>query len=195
MEYTSVLLISDLIDVCNVSVLQQNRCTTPSTLSFTPSTATDPSCDTDEVFSRLAAVPCTPAFLEPRVSLAKSCRFPANEEPALACEEDDDGVICASYASDRTILDEVEQNCIKGANTCNNTCRAAVVSLRENLGCCVNNLFNHSLNAIYAASYELWSMCGVETVKVCGDVVDDGQAPAATKLLLAIVFLVLASMF
>jgi len=86
----------------------------------------------------------------------------------------------------------VELNCIKGANSCTEACRTAVVSFRENLGCCVNNLFNTSLYSSYATSYELWSMCGVETVGVCGR--ESGQAPAAdiTKLLFAIAFLVLA---
>ena len=195
LKIPSVALISLLIDMCNVSLLRQDRCTTPSTLRYTPSGAVEPSCTTNEVSRRLDELTCNPAYLEPRIALAKSCGFPANEEPALACEEDGDGVICISYSADSTALDQVELNCIDGANDCTKECHAAVLSFRENLGCCVNNLFNHSFHSIYAASYELWSQCGIETVGVCGS--ESGasvQAPAAdiTKLLFAIAFLGLA---
>ena len=199
MEYTSIALVSDLIDQCNVSLMGLEPCTTPSTLSFTPSGATEPSCTRDEVFRRLFAIPCNPDHLEPRVKLSKSCGFPANEEPDLACEEGDDGVICVSYAADRTaisILDQVEQTCIKGANDCTEACRSAVLSFRENLGCCVNNIYNNSLNMVYAASYELWSLCGVETVEVCGS--ESATASAVdiiAKLPFAVASLVLAFLF
>ena len=195
--FPSVVLIRGLIDTCNVSLLQ-NPCTTPSTLSYTPSGAVETSCTRTEVNARLATIPCSPAYLEPRLDLAIDCGFPSNEEPALACEEDDDGVICFAYtvnSSVLAILAQVDLNCIEGADTCTEACRTAVVSLRENVGCCVNNLFNTSLYQIYVASYELWSLCEVETIEFCGS--NSGQVPATdvTKLLFAIASLVLALVF
>jgi len=191
-EYPPIVLVRELIDMCDLSGLRQGPCTTNSTLSFTPSGATEPSCNRNELFGKLAEIPCTPAYLEPRLAFSESCGFSTNEETPLACEKGDDGVICISHPL--TVVDEVELNCIQGANDCPEACRTAIESLRKDLGCCVNNLFNQSVLPIYATSYELWSMCGVETVGVCGRARDSGQAPAAdiTKLLFAIAFLVLA---
>lgn len=193
--YSSIALMRNLTDICNVSLVQ-NRCTTPSSLSYTPSGAAEPICTGDELSHRVVRIPaCSRAYLEPRIALARSCGFPANEVP-LTCEADDDGVICISYYNDtivRTIVDPVELNCINGTNSCTEACRAAVVNFRENLGCCVNNLYNNSLHSIYGASYELWSLCEVETVGICRS----GQAPTVvvTKLLFAIAFLALALLF
>jgi hypothetical protein len=192
--YPSVVIINSLIGMCNISrSLLPDRCATPSTLSYTPSGATVPSCTQNELDQKLSAVPCSSEYIQPRLDLATDCRFSDlyNEEPTLACEEDDNGVICAERAFDPTAVSMFEQsalNCIEGAETCSDTCRASIVSLRDVLGCCLNNLYNNTFFSLYATSYELWSMCDLETIEFCGD----ASGLQVTTLLLAVTFLVLA---
>ncbi len=136
--------------------------------------------------------------LDPRLDLFRDCMYPSDAYER-ACEKDDKGIVCATYAFDSAalaLINVVETNCIEGTDTCSELCRAAVVNIRENVGCCANNAYNTSLVSLYATSYELWSLCEVETLEYCGDS-DSGQVPAAgvTKLFLAIVTLVLALVF
>ena len=192
-QYPSIVLINGLIDMCNISrSLLPDQCTTPSTLSYMPSGAAGPSCTQNELDRKLVTLPCNPEYLEPRLDIARDCMFPANEEPAIACEENNDGIICTEFAADSTALDQVALNCIEGAETCSDTCRTSVVSFRDVLGCCVNNLYNNSLLSLYASSYELWSMCEVETIEFCGSKSGQLLAAEVTKLLLAVTFLVIA---
>lgn len=191
--YPTVALIKSLIDACNISL--PSPCTTSSPLSFTPSGAAESLCTANEVSRRLAEAACRPEALQMRLDLYDSCEY-SNEAQRLGCERDDNGVVCATIAFDSSvlnILNQVALNCTQRATTCTEACRTAVISLRQNVGCCANNIYNSSFFALYSTSYELWSLCEVETIGFC----DSGQVPAAgvTKLLFTIAFLVLALVF
>ena len=47
---------------------------------------------------------------------------------------------------------------------CSDDCRAAVEQARDELGCCLNSIYNNTFGDDYLpfASYELWSSCGVQ---------------------------------
>ena len=81
-----------------------------------------------------------------------------------------DGDFCfdvADYA--QRYQNEVDSQCFDmyGKPICSDDCRAALKSFRENVGCCINNLYNASDNPISndrTASNLLWTACEVEPV-------------------------------
>ena len=55
---------------------------------------------------------------------------------------------------------------------CSEKCRDSLTELREDLGCCVNALFNvttYGLDKLHVADYKLWELCEVEEVEQCGN--------------------------
>ena len=89
------------------------------------------------------------------------------------------GDFCLNLAEDaHRYRDAADAQCfdVYGKPSCSDDCRSALKDFRENVGCCINNLYNVSDSPIYndrAASYILWGGCGVKPVDgLCKSTID-----------------------
>lgn len=105
---------------------------------------------------------------------------------ANQCATNDMGQLCVSQIfGSMNSLESTFSDCAAavspGSATCPSQCSTALQSLRTDLGCCINSVFNVSLeggSSLTAAiaqfapyfSSMLWETCGVDTVGECSDV-------------------------
>ena len=111
---------------------------------------------------------------EPYLNFLKSCED--SEQSAQyykdLCYENSNGVQCAYYFLAQEKLQPayyVENNCdmaFGNGNNCSFDCFIALHQFKNQLGCCVNNIYNHS-SVYQVADFQLWSKCGVDTPGRC----------------------------
>lgn len=87
------------------------------------------------------------------------------------CYKNSYGVTCAYYFVAVEYVQPtyyIEENCkVPYENdTCSFDCRTSLHQLKFQIGCCVNNIYNHSVPSDLA-HYSLWSKCGVTTPGYC----------------------------
>ena len=130
---------------------------------------------------------CTRNYLEPIVDAlrdADGCEAFANGNMEQ-CGVNENGEYCNTLTTELTPLFLAAQSACNGT-TCDESCEQALMTLRNNGGCCVNTLWNNSLTAISLEqltgqdsgftflSYEFWSDCGLKTLELCEIELIDG---------------------
>lgn len=153
---------------------------------------------------------CTRNYLEPIVDALREtdgCEAFANGNMEQ-CGVNENGERCNTLTTELTPLFLAAQSACNGT-TCGDTCQQALMTLRNNGGCCVNTLWNNSLTAISLQqltgqdsgfiflSYEFWSNCGLETLELCETKLIDGvtyfKASVVITFLLIIVITVMVA--
>ena len=112
----------------------------------------------------------------PYLNFLTSCGGEVGEQYANyfknLCYENSDGVPCAYYFLATEYLQPtyyVEENCelpYQNGTSCSFDCFVSLHELKYHMGCCVNNIYNHTRPSDLAA-YGLWSKCGVNTPYYC----------------------------
>ena len=121
---------------------------------------------------------------DPYLNYLKSCEEEgeeSSEESSVSyyedlCHENSNGVPCAYYFLAQEKLQPayyVEMNCNMefgdaGNSNCSFDCFIALHQFKNQLGCCVNNIYNHTETNM-VADFNLWSKCGVSTPGHCSD--------------------------
>ena len=88
------------------------------------------------------------------------------------CYENSNGIPCAYYFLATEYLQPtyfVEENCelpYDNDTACSFDCFVSLHQIKYQMGCCVNNLYNHSVPSDLV-SYGLWSKCKVSTPGYC----------------------------
>ena len=88
------------------------------------------------------------------------------------CAENEKGVACYNYIASEELQNpkpEVDEYCTGLNYTCTVNCFYALEAFSEELGCCVNTIYNMSVPDP-TTMYELWQMCDVPTPTFCNDV-------------------------
>ena len=131
----------------------------------------------------------------PYLNFVSSCGGEVGEQYASyfrnLCHENADGVPCAYFYLATEYLQPtlyVEDNCLpyRNGTSCSFDCFVSLHELKYQMGCCVNNIYNHTLQSDLAA-YGLWSECGVKTPEYCS-----GGATVALSMIISTTFILLA---
>lgn len=95
---------------------------------------------------------------------------------------------------------DVVANCQSVIDTgrCPAACREAIEQLRDQLGCCVNTLFNtttfgYDVQGI--ADFNLWRLCGVDTLTFCANTAQRSAATTAGLHPLSLILLLTTALF
>ena len=95
-----------------------------------------------------------------------------------ACGVHEDGGFCA-LRTDVSSFISVLNDCFSTLSTssCSLSCKTSLIFFRNDFGCCLNNIFNGTLQRIHPdssvgaflpfVSYDLWSKCDVDPPNVC----------------------------
>ena len=111
------------------------------------------------------------AFYEGLVQTLASCGAPVSANTELVsnyCARDEEaGIYCGTAESYPALLGATLAACFTtiAGGSCTDDCRNSLMTIRSELGCCVNAFYNNTLYAeLFGAvlSYSLWSSCGVE---------------------------------
>ena len=146
-------------------------------------------------YDLLCEVACGRLFLE---FIRTNCSADAAEFELRQCERNEDNVRCDAVQYE-TYVTSVPADFVARCNAsrmnrpdaCAPECATLLESLRDNYGCCVNNVFNSSYsqlvfqNSTGLTSYELWTRCNVNTLGFCPMTTDDAAVPLANKILYA----------
>ena len=116
---------------------------------------------------------------DPYLNFLQSCEEGEGSETLAEyyrnlCYENSNGVQCVYYFLAHERLQPtyyVENNCNtafgNGNDNCSFDCFVALHQFKNELGCCVNNIYNHSAGEHQVANFSLWSNCGVSTPGEC----------------------------
>lgn len=110
------------------------------------------------------------------------------------CYKNSYGVLCAYYFVAVEYVQPtfyIEENCkMQYENaTCSFDCVSSLHQLKFQMGCCVNNVYNHSVPSD-VAHYRLWSKCGVTTPEYCSR-----EKGLVVSISTFIAFIILAAFF
>lgn len=113
-----------------------------------------------------------------RLDVAIACNFSGNAAVfAGECAKDDsNGLYCGAtqhYVKDVISATDTCSDIISDSSVnCSTECKNSLTALRNDLGCCINTIFNTSVSAhssyMPLFTYSLWKSCGVETVLAGG---------------------------
>ena len=81
-----------------------------------------------------------------------------------ACTQNSMGKFCTE---DTRLKEDIKNACNSSNSSCSSECRDLLITIRSELGCCIESLYNNSKVRIYdpiSFAYSLWSTCGVEPV-------------------------------
>ena len=112
-------------------------------------------------------IQCNNGLVQEGVEIALRCNLPSVASiGAINCQRNSNGAYCGLFV---TYLGEITTLSSQCASTpCSSECREGLMSLREELGCCINSFNTTGLLAALmiseAFSYDLWSRCEVEPV-------------------------------
>ena len=180
--------VTDLVTLCGLTPPPQ-RCSTPSSLTFTPSTV--PRCSTNELTNRiLKEVSCKPEVQKVLFDIYSSCNVETFISALVdACRVNENGDFCSTLAQNLAIDNSNIQRSCTSSSTCSNDCRDAIKMFRSDAGCCINALYNSTTSGTSTTSYELWSRCGVDTVGQCVSTLSSAMALVATKAMIILALL------
>ena len=101
------------------------------------------------------------------------CRKTLANDIIATCGQNDLGRRCTK-STYRPLLDGIASSCTQGNETCSSECRDALLTARNEIGCCVNNLFNMTfgISSIDCQPFpdtifNLWDQCGVTSPGFC----------------------------
>ena len=91
---------------------------------------------------------------------------------ANLCSRNENGTYCGAteaYQADLSKLTFIDcKDSIPSSAQCSSACRNALKTFRDNLGCCINAIYNFTGSGYEyyrpALSYALWSSCGIEPI-------------------------------
>ena len=114
---------------------------------------------------------CGPPYLD----FLRSCDFDKEtiDYYGNLCYENNVGIPCSFFFLSEESLQHsyhVENNCetsFQNGTNCTVDCFLSLHQFRNALGCCVNNVYNHTGGINMAVGYGVWSKCGVSTPGVC----------------------------
>lgn len=150
----------------------------PITEECTPSTVNLPqrsgrTCTPSSLFEQLNRVSCTRRYVEPvlKVLSATEGCDPIRQAALEQCGVNEFGTLCAQINSSTVQISSTSLVC-ENTQMCSQDCMEALQSLKGTYGCCVNNLYNGSLDNIVVPrmdwlSFEFWVQCGVSTPGIC----------------------------
>lgn len=110
--------------------------------------------------------------LRDRLQVATECNsgYLANAIANSCTRNGESGIFCAEatyYLADVAAVLNTCSSAIAGGN-CSSECKMSLQTLRNELGCCIANIFNTTDSAftsfLAVFSYSLWSHCGVDPV-------------------------------
>ena len=144
----------------------------------------------------LCEAACGRLFLE---FTRTNCSADAAEFQLRQCERNEDNVRCDAVQYETIVTTSVPADFVARCNAsrvnrpdaCAPECATLLESLRDNYGCCVNNVFNSSYsqlvfqNSTGLTSYELWTRCNVNTLGFCPMTTDDAAVPLVNNILYA----------
>ena len=120
--------------------------------------------DTRSCYGTILPQLCTNGLAQELADLALQCGESYDAHDLFnKCQRNPMGVYCGDIAIDREIINDISAAC-RGSN-CTSQCRNLLINIRNELGCCINIIFNGSSYSHYFAfSYSLWASCEVEPV-------------------------------
>lgn len=108
-------------------------------------------------------------------TFSQVCEAPQFTDPILhACEQNTvSGDFCLTGVLKNNGM-EAAVDCYSAlaVGNCPESCKSALSQLKNDLGCCINSLFNvttYGLDKLNVADYELWALCGIEEVQQCNN--------------------------
>ena len=137
---------------------------------------------------------CGRLFLE---FIRTNCSADAAEFQLRQCERNENNVRCDAVLDETTsvpadFVARCNASRVNRPGACAPECATLLESLRDNYGCCVNNVFNSSYsqlvfpNSTGLTSYELWTRCNVNTLGFCPTTTDDAAIPLVNNILYAV---------
>ena len=163
-----------------------------STLTYEKRHATE-ICVREEVEYRRSLLECSPGYGQAFADLFRRCgyssllRFFVN-----VCGVNEEDRYCFEYVNDGSgapAAAQVQEKCVEAMDRgCPLACQVALDDLRRQLGCCVNNLYNHEENSYFGTtSPALWKTCSVQRPGFCKTTISmtDGASQANTVFLTA----------
>ena len=190
----------DLAFLCGIAL--PSPCETSSSLTFTPSEVTT-QCSNDELLDRFTTeVSCNPQIQKMIIEIFQSCNYELGiDSLAATCRVNEKGVFCIRLLNVTANLlniaadSDIVNDCAPSNDTCSSSCRDAIQAYRNDYGCCINTLFNFTTIPPPSASYELWSLCDVDTVGQCKStldpLIDSAMTLAITKVMIIFALLTL----
>lgn len=83
------------------------------------------------------------------------------------CRVNSQRKVCVLLSNNNDQLNPILAQCSVNQISCPETCRNGLQSVRDHLGCCLNFLYNKTINSnqdhAFATSYALWKQCNVVT--------------------------------
>ena len=116
---------------------------------------------------------CTDVCLKPVLLFGDSCEanhlIPPISQLCEVNQQKSEFCIAALYKNNGT---GASKECHGAVSTgrCSQGCKIALRSMVDDLGCCINSLFNvttYGFDALKVASYELWSICDLASPGYC----------------------------
>lgn len=121
-------------------------------------------CTEEELNDRIVRFQCTSIF--DAILDVEGCKSDANGFIDI-CRFNSQQEFCSLTTDVSQQLDPILAQCTANQQSCSGGCRTALETLRNDLGCCVNLLYNGTGNSnpdqAFATSYGLWKQCNVKT--------------------------------
>ena len=113
---------------------------------------------------------CSASFAQDTAMLYKECErdFSFHES---RCRVDEQGDYCGSFSDNLDIVKLASEACLNQTTTttmtCSNECRQRLQVLKEDMGCCINEVLNTTTigpaNHLRLFEYSLWKTCGIDS--------------------------------
>lgn len=139
-------------------------------------------CSEEELIRRQYAILCDPSNDgngQLLVDIYHECSYDASTASAArrlvqSCSRDENGRFCYEMRQNvSNYTNSVTINCPSLSAyygyECTNSCRDALLNLKSNLGCCLNDLYNTTSPSSNFLNTSLWSTCGVIHPGFCSD--------------------------
>ena len=128
---------------------------------------------------------CTSGQVQETVNIASQCNLPqAVTLLQNSCKRNHMGDYCgiaSAYITTKEAI-ETKTDCVGAETTCSVQCQSHLRTIRDRLGCCINEILNDTSSPLYnpvSFSYSLWSSCGVEPAP--NDCTDTAIKPYKSK--------------
>ena len=124
-----------------------------------------------EIYSQLCSDECTDQIN----AFSEACVAPLYTDSFFhACEQNTEtGDYClAALYKNNGMKASVDCYSSLAVGECSESCSLSLTELKNDIGCCVNSLFNvttYGLDKLNIASHELWVLCGVSELPECGN--------------------------
>ena len=153
-----------------------------------------------QLYTQLCSQECT----EQIKTFSQVCDAPQFTDPFLhACEENTvSGDFCLVGVFTNNGL-EAATHCYSAlaADYCSDSCKSSLVQLKNDLGCCINSLFNvtaYGFDKFNIADSDLWALCDIEVVESCNNsplALTDSSAPTQQISPVMIIFALIFSVW